>query len=187
MWGLGSGYRTATNRNPSQIGGLPLSYTFSNGVPTSLTEFVTPLFTTVQLNPDLGIFGQDQWRVTRKLTFSYGLRFDWVRESIHAINEPAAPFLGLPARTLPALYNVPNWKDLNPRFGIVWDPTGSGKTAVKAGINRYIDGDTTGIGNDLAPATSQVASTTRGWTDTNGNFLPDCNFNAATGGNLANG
>ena len=132
MWGLGGGYRLANVHSPSQIGGLPLSYSFTSGKPTLITQFVSPLYTTVQLNPDLGIFGQDQWRVTRKLTFSYGLRFDWVRENVPSINEPASPLFGIPARTLPALYGAPNWKDLNPRFGMVWDPTGSGKTAIKS-------------------------------------------------------
>ena len=78
--------------------------------------------------------------------------------------------------SFPARTNVPNWKDLNPRFGVVWDPTGDGKTAIKFGINRYVQSATTGIANLFDPAQANRSSTTRTWTDTNGNFLPDCDL-----------
>ncbi len=91
-----------------------------------------------------------------------------------AINEPAGPLV--PARSFDAIDNVPNWKDLNPRFGIAWDPFGDGKTAVKGGINRYVLSNTTGIANFFDPANASVNSTTRSWADNNGNFLPDCNL-----------
>ena len=91
-----------------------------------------------------------------------GLRFDWVHESVPAINEAAGPLV--PARSFAAVDNVPNWKDLNPRFGISWDPFGDGKTAIKGGINRYILSATTGIANFFDPANASVNSTTRSWT-----------------------
>jgi hypothetical protein len=171
MYGLNTGHQSYTTRSPGQINGLPVSYTFSNGVPISLTQFATPTYTIDQLNPDLGIFVQDQWQLHR-VTVNAGLRFDWVHESVPALNAPAGPLV--PARSFAALDNVPNWKDLNPRFGISWDPFGDGKTAIKGGINRYILSATTGIANFFDPAVASVNSTTRSWTDRNGNFLPDC-------------
>src|SRR5438876_4877957 len=33
---------------------------------------------------------------------------------------------------------VLNWRDLNPRLGLSYDPFGTGKTAIKASLNRYI-------------------------------------------------
>ena len=42
-----------------------------------------PIYTVDQLNPDLGLFVQDQWRLSR-FTISAGLRFDWLRESVKA-------------------------------------------------------------------------------------------------------
>jgi hypothetical protein len=186
MYGLGGGHRVYTDRSPSQVNGLPVSYTFLNGRPTSLTQFAAPFLTVDQLNPDLGLYVQDQWRLNR-LTISAGLRFDWVRESIAASESPAG--LIAPARSYPARTDIPNWKDINPRLGIVWDPKGDAKTAIKFGINRYVQSATTGLANLLDPAQAN-SSTTRSWTDTNGNFFPDCDLknpaaqNPATTGSI---
>ena len=48
----------------------------------------------------------------------------------------AGPFT--PARNFDAVENVPNWKDIDPRFGVVWDLFGDGKTAIKASVGRYV-------------------------------------------------
>ena len=185
MYGLGGGHRTYTTRFPTQVNGLPVSYGFASGIPRSLTEFASPSSTVDQLNPDLGLYVQDQWRISR-VTISAGLRFDWVRESVQATEVPAGVLV--PARSFPARTDVPNWKDLNPRFGIVWDPTGSAKTAIKFGINRYVQSATTGLAQLFDQAAGAVNSTTRSWNDLafpvgdprRGNFLPDCNLVTTT-------
>jgi len=185
MYGLGGGHRVYTDRSPSQINGLPLSYTFFAGAPRSITEFAAPFLTIDQLNPDLGLYVQDQWRLSR-LTVSAGVRFDWLRESIAPTTSPAG--LTAPQRSYPARTDIPNWKDLNPRFGIVWDPKGDAKTAIKFGINRYVQSATTGMANLLDPAQAN-SSTTRSWNDTffavgdprRGNFLPDCDLKSPLG------
>lgn len=174
MYGLGGGHRTFTDRSPAQVNGLPVAYTFLQGVPTGLTQYAAPISVVAQLNPDLGIFAQDQWRVTERLTVSAGLRFDWVRQSVPETCQQDGVLSS--ARCFDPLDNVPNWKDISPRFGIVWDPTGSGRTAIKAGINRYVIGATTGMANAFAPVNAAVTNTTRAWTDANGNFLPDCDL-----------
>jgi hypothetical protein len=175
MYGLGGGQRAYNRRAPEQVNGLPVTYTFLNGRPTQLTQFVSPTLAIDQLSPDLGLYVQDQWRVSR-FTVSAGLRFDWLRESVAASSVPAGALV--PAQSFPAIKNVPNWKDLNPRFGIVWDPTGDAKTAVKFGINRYVSSATTGIANLFDPfgPGNSLGSTGRAWTDANGNFLPDCDL-----------
>jgi hypothetical protein len=187
MYGLGGGHRSYTTRGPTQVNGLPVSYSFFNGSPRALTQFASPIYTIDQLNPDLGLYVQDQWRIDR-FTISAGLRFDWLRESVKATEVPAGMLV--PARSYPARTDVPNWKDLNPRFAVVWDPTGSGKTAVKFGINRYVQSNTTGLAQLFDQAAGAVNSTTRSWNDQTfpvgdprrGNFLPDCNL-VATGAN----
>jgi len=184
MYGLGGGHRTYTERAPSQINGLPLSYTLFNGAARSITEFAAPFLTIDQLNPDLGLYVHDQWRLNR-ITVSAGLRFDWLRESIAPASSPAG--VTAPARSYPARTDIPNWKDLNPRFGIVWDPSGSGKTAIKFGLNRYVQSATTGMANLLDPAQAN-SSTTRSWNDQfypvgdarRDNYIPDCDLKATT-------
>jgi hypothetical protein len=179
MYGLGGGQRSYNVRAPQQVNGLPVTFTFLNGRPTQLTQFVSPNFTTDQLSPDLGLYVQDQWRISR-LTVSAGLRFDWLRESVAASS--VQPGALVPAQSFPAIKNVPNWKDLNPRFGVVWDPTGDAKTAVKFGINRYVSSATTGIANLFNPfgPGNSLGSTGRAWTDANGNFLPECDLTLKT-------
>jgi hypothetical protein len=181
MYGLGGGHRTVTVRNPTQVDGLPVSYSFVNGVPRSLTQFASPQFTVDQLNPDLGLFVQDQWQINR-VTVTAGLRFDWLRESVKETSVPAG--LLVPARTFPARTDVPNWKDLSPRLGVVWDPIGDARTAIKFGLNRYVGSNTTGIAQMFDQAAGAVNSTTRSWNDLTfpagdprrGNFLPDCDL-----------
>lgn len=178
MAGLGGGHRTYSRRSPSEANGLPVSYTFANGVPVSLTEFTSPNYTDDQLNHDLAFYVQDQWRVRHNLTITAGLRLDLLRESVKATSVAAG--LIVPARNYPAINDVPNWKDLDPRFGVVWDPFGKGKTAIKAGINRYVTSNTTGIANLFDQAAAAVTSTTRSWSDKNGNFIPDCDLALTT-------
>lgn len=179
MYGLGGGQRAYNVRRPAQVNGLPVTYTFLNGRPTSLTQFVSPNLQVDQLNPDLGVYVQDQFRV-RRVTISAGLRFDWLRESVPASS--VQPGALVPPQSFPAINNVPNWKDLSPRLGIVWDPTGSAKTAIKFGINRYVASATTGIANLFDPfgPGNSLSSTARTWNDANGNFLPDCDLTLKT-------
>ena len=179
MYGLGGGQRAYNVRAPAQVSGLPVTYTFLNSRPTSLTQFVSPNLQVDQLNPDLALFVQDQFRLNR-VTVTAGLRFDWLRESVAASSVPEGALV--PPQSFPAITNVPNWKDLSPRVGVVWDPAGDGKTAIKFGINRYVASATTGIANLFDPfgPGNSLSSTARTWGDTNGNFLPDCDLRLKT-------
>jgi hypothetical protein len=179
MYGLGGGHRSYTERAPAQIAGLPLAYTFTNATPTGLTQFASPTLTIDQLNPDLGVYLQDQWRLAR-VTINAGLRFDWVRETVKATSVPAGVLV--PPREYPAQQDVPNWKDVSPRLGIAWTPFADAKTVVKAGLNRYVQSNTTGVAQLFDRAATAVNNTTRSWADTNGNWLPDCDLKS-TGGN----
>src|SRR5262249_23481827 len=49
-----------------------------NGVPTSVTYYDRPALSIDRVRPNLGIFGQDQWTISRT-TLNLGLRFDWFR------------------------------------------------------------------------------------------------------------
>ena len=157
-----------TKYNPSAT-----SYTFDNGVPTTITEYAAPLHTRWVDSPTLGLYAQDQW-ILKRLTLSYGLRFDHQGDYIPANTEPTGVFV--PARSFARTGCAPCWNDLNPRFGASYELFGNGKTAVKAGIGRFVLSQTTGIASTADPASTTVASTTRKWTDSNHNFTPDCDL-----------
>jgi len=67
----------------------------------------------------------------------------------------------VPVVTYPAVDNVPNWKDLSPRLGAVYDLFGNGKTAVKISAGRYVASQTVGIATANNPITRSVTSATR--------------------------
>jgi len=82
---------------------------------------------------EAGVFAQDKWQVNRKLTISYGLRWDNYNQRQPAL-DPATTrigqFLSLP--NFPSAGLVPGYhKGFQPRLGIAWDPTGSGKTVIR--------------------------------------------------------
>jgi hypothetical protein len=178
-------------------------YIFFNNVPVSLFQYATPYRTNTRVKADLGIYAQDQWKVTNRMTLNVGLRWDYFNSYVpeqtagfsgetdgYFQNPPVNPWLG--QRTYDAVYNVPSWKDINPRLGIAYDLKGDGRTALKFTAGRYVAklGTDDIAGNIASPITRSITNTSRGWTDTNGNYVPDCDLanRAANGecGALAN-
>jgi carboxypeptidase family protein len=140
----------------------------NNGAPTSVVLSATPQNASYDMNADLGLYVQDQWRLNR-LTLNGGLRFDYFNTSIPPQSAPAGAFVG--ARSFPEIKNVPNWKDISPRIGGVWDVFGTGKTAVKASVNRYVAAQTAAFAQTINPMTA-LATDTRAWTDPNKDGIP---------------
>jgi Carboxypeptidase regulatory-like domain len=154
------------------------SYTFRNRVPQSVTIWATP-FEVVEHTNSLGIYGQDQW-VIKRATLNLGVRYDALYGAVPDHHLPAGLFV--PARDFPAVKGVPDWKNIDPRLGISYDLHGNGKTALKASLGRFVPFVTAASNN---PATNQATNATRTWTDTNGNYIPDCVLDASLPG--ANG
>ena len=154
------------------------SYTFRNRVPQSVTIWATP-FEVVEHTNSLGIYGQDQW-VIKRATLNLGVRYDTLYGAVPDHHLPAGLFV--PARDFPAVKGVPDWKNIDPRLGISYDLHGNGKTALKASLGRFVPFVTAASNN---PATNQATNATRTWTDTNGNYIPDCVLDASLPG--ANG
>jgi hypothetical protein len=156
----------------------PISYTFLNGSPTSLTEFATPFRSISNENHDFGAFAQDTWRLNRATVIG-ALRYDWFKTGFPAQTVAAAsPLVGLGNRDIsfPASDNI-NWKDLTYRTGLVYDLRGDGKSAVKVAANKYLLGQTlNGFGVSPNPVNALQTFTTRSWVDSNHNFIVDCNL-----------
>ncbi len=150
-----------------------VTYTFSNGAPISLTQYVNPTTTKQFLSPQLALFVQDQWTIDR-LTLNGGLRFEYLRAYVPASNHPATLLVG--ARSFDQVNCVPCWKDLSPRFGVAYDVFGNARTALKASVGKYLVSELTGLASANDPVNTSVNNVNRAWTDTNRNFVPDCDL-----------
>ena len=119
------------------------SYTFNNGVTSSITEYAvgSPQHLSWTVWPTIGLYAQDKWTIKQRLTLSYGLRYDHRGDYVPANNIAAGVFV--PARTFGRVNCVPCWNDMNPRFGAAYDLFGNGKTLIKASIGRYVLQQTT--------------------------------------------
>jgi Carboxypeptidase regulatory-like domain/TonB-dependent Receptor Plug Domain len=137
-------------------------------VPDSVVIRNTPLVYGERLNRDLGFYAQDSWKLN-KLTINAGVRWENVVAQVLAGESPAGRFV--PARTFAEIKDLPNWSDWAPRFAMVYDLFGNGKTALKYSLNRYNQSRTTGIAADYNPLVSATA--TLPWRDVNGNDIAE--------------
>jgi hypothetical protein len=97
-------------------------------------------------------FVQDEWRITRRLTLSPGLRYEFYQPSREVNGRTSAFVLGHKSDQYP---NAPvnmafqgdsgiptgffrqDRNNFAPRLGLAWDVNGDGKTAIRAGLGIY--------------------------------------------------
>jgi len=162
---------------------LNLAYTLSNGTPISLTQSLLP-FTTSYRTRNMAFYVQDQW-TRKRLTLQGALRFDrnWSFSPEQQI--PASNFLATPI-TFPQTPGVTGYKDLSPRAGLAYDVFGNGKTALKVNFGKYLEPTSNNNNYILSNPIGRIATTaSRSWTDSNNNFVPDCDLKSPLAQNLS--
>ena len=140
-------------------------FNFSSSAPTStgngLSDFITGQVNTMEQDtPYHGLlsswyfafFLQDTYRVTPRFTMNLGLRYDAQlspveSQDLTATFVPGVQSTKVPSAPLGMLFpgdkNVPRgiapnrWHHASPRVGLVWDPWGDGKTAIRAGAGVF--------------------------------------------------
>ena len=128
------------------------------------------------------LYVQDQWTLNR-FTLSGALRYDHATSSYG--ETCVGPDIYVPVqiggaydgqnRYCTAPSDGVNYDDITPRFGMAWDVFGTGKTSVKANVGKYLAGATLGgLYSNVNPARRSANTLSRGWSDTNGNRVPDC-------------
>lgn len=155
------------------LGAGIVSYTFLNGRPSQITQYAEPVEFYERLKVNLGLYFQDQWTL-KKLTLNLGLRYDYFNAYVPQQHLDAGPFA--PARDYDKVPCVPCWKDISPRMAAAYDVFGDGRTAVKANLGRFVAADIYTWARANNPVTRAVLNASRNWTDSNGNFFPDCNL-----------
>jgi hypothetical protein len=168
----------------------PYSYRFNNGVPNQITLRAWPFSTQTNVSHDIGLYAQDHWKLNR-LTISYGVRLDDFAAGYPEEHMGPAPLTPTRNITFPEQKGVTSYHDITPKFGAAYDLFGDGKTALKVSVNKYLANLGTNLPGQADPTSNLVTSTNRSWTDSNRNFIPDCdllnpvaqNF-TATGGDI---
>jgi hypothetical protein len=142
------------------------------GTPSGVTVFATPLTLDAVMKANMGLFAQDQWTV-RRLTLNLGVRFDYLNAYVPA--QHISPGPNVPTRNVDFVQvnDVPDWKNTSPRLGASYDLFGTGKTAVKVSLGRYMEApNLTTITRVMDPANAIVTSATRTWNDVDHDFVP---------------
>ena len=157
----------------------PIRYRLNRGVANQVIMRVRPYHDLWTLDAEPGVYAQDRWTIDR-LTLNLGVRYDHKRSHFpeQIISNPTDPYG--PALFVPVPFTIPRteqlrWHDITPKMAGAYDVFGDGKTALKVSLNKYLDGtQVDGLGNPVAG--NLILETNRSWTDTNGNFKPECDL-----------
>jgi hypothetical protein len=160
-----------------------MRYTFNSTAanpanPTNVAYFLTPYFDFSDRTETNALYVQDQWTLGR-LTVQGALRYDHVTAWAPGDKQGStatSPFNPQPI-TFETTTSISGYNDINTRIGLAYDVFGTGRTAVKINVGRYLGAATTdGIYSANNPAIKLVTNATRSWTDNDKDFVVDCNL-----------
>lgn len=87
----------------------------------------------------IGSYLNDDYRITSRLVLNLGLRYEMSTVPTE-LNGKLPTLINMSDATLHTgdpYFQNPTTRNFEPRFGLAWDPTGSGRTAVRAGFGIF--------------------------------------------------
>jgi hypothetical protein len=119
-----------------------------SGTVTQIPGFLEPRYT------NFSAFAQDAWRISPRLTLTYGLRWEWnpapsntIARTVLGIDTPSSATIA-PVGT--PFYETAK-KNFAPRVGIAYQPFGNRGTVIRAGLGSFYDLGYTLLGTALSP------------------------------------
>jgi TonB dependent receptor-like, beta-barrel/Carboxypeptidase regulatory-like domain len=103
------------------------------------------------MTDQVGIFGDDSWEISDRLTANLGLRLDYNHCSIPDFEELDANE-NPTGNKIPGIPDVANWWQLSPRIGLNYQLTSDRKTLLRVSFGRYTKGLVIGDIEDATPA-----------------------------------
>jgi hypothetical protein len=129
-----------------------------------------------------GLFVQDRWTPFRKPVVNLGLRYETNSSFQPASCRPDTQFA---AGACYERTEAPTFKDLSPRFNLVYDLGGDGRTALKFAANRYNQPINISMIERLNPVAT--VNDQRTWNDINNDHIPQLNEIGPTPGYVFTG
>ena len=156
-----------------------LRYVFNNRVPQSVGYTMVPNWEQNDRTATTAFYVQDQWTVKR-WTLQGAVRYDrassWAPAEGNGTTDTSI-FSPAPI-SFPRTVSVAGYNDITTRWGAAWDVFGTGRTALKVNVGKYLQNATNDenytANNPAARIVRNVFA--RGWIDGNTNFIVDCNL-----------
>jgi outer membrane receptor protein involved in Fe transport len=89
----------------------------------------------------VGLYGQDDWSVSRNLTLNLGVRYEFITVP-HELDGREARMPDLQAATVTAggpIFKNPSLKNVAPRGGFAWNISGDGKNVLHGGAGMFFE------------------------------------------------
>jgi hypothetical protein len=138
-------FATSTGITPGQPTSANI---FANGLASSFSQTPNDILARVYINA-LGLFVQDNYKLTPGLTIELGLRFEWNGTPVEGANRfiifnPAGPSL---TQVHTNGVNEPYKQNFNlePRVGFAYDVFGNGRTVARGGYGLLADQPVEGV------------------------------------------